>query len=212
MALGFSFFLSLHFHLPSLPLRWHPRSWQAACPAGRCAPRGHTSSPRQSGARLRSRPRPWRKPRHRRQRCSRKWPCTVSEEESIGETCWSVDMVLLLYRSVKSFYPTTGRRGSSSLAHWFRSSITVVVLGTGRWLITSWKQSKCPSEISLFLIFSLESVHKSKTALVILELKTSKTILGIEMIFFYLSLICRVIFYILMVIKWLICCWKGGPV
>lgn len=87
------FFLSL----PPLPppplslslsrsLRWHPRSWQAACPAGRYAPRGHTSSPRQSGARLRSRPRPRRTPRHRRRRCSRKWLCTVSEDESFSET------------------------------------------------------------------------------------------------------------------------------
>lgn len=43
---------------------------------------------------------------------------------------------------VKGLYPTAGRRGSSSLAHWFRSRITVVVLGTGRWLISSWKKTK----------------------------------------------------------------------
>lgn len=62
---------------------------------------------------------------------------------------WPIDMFLLLYRRLKRFYPTTGRRGSSSLAHWFRSRITVVVLGTGRWLITSWKKSEWPSEFSI---------------------------------------------------------------
>lgn len=41
----------------------------------------------------------------------------------------------------KETYPTAGRRGSSSLAHWFRSRITVVVLGTGRRLVTSWRKS-----------------------------------------------------------------------
>lgn len=122
----------------SLSLRWRPRSWRAACPAGRCAPRGRTSSPRRSGARPRSRPRPWRTPRHRRQRCSRRWPCTASGDESF---CESSEPVFARFIGKMEIYPTAGRRGSSSLAHWFRSRITVVVLGTGRRLVTSWKKS-----------------------------------------------------------------------
>lgn len=89
MALGFSFpsfppfldLLLLFFSLPlflSLSLRWPPRSWQAACPAGQCAPRGRTSSPRQSAARLRSRLRPRRTPRPRRQQSSHTQLCTAS--------------------------------------------------------------------------------------------------------------------------------------